>query len=188
MPYMSNRTVLGSRLIISVFLLNYSKVLLSSMFLTSEIERLATGLASVNNSEEITPTFKFDVENHPSIFRFEGCFLDLRQILRRAPEHTEHPKQTLRSTSPQTPPETLSPPGTHTTPPQQLQGNDEFGSPASTLSNLSAKAEHYTHTFANNFLRAALLSLERRLDSSMAWYDDQMGITPMCLYPSPISR
>ena len=48
-----------------------------------EIDRLATGLGSVNKSEEITPTFNFDVDSHQSLIRFEGCFLDLRQILRR---------------------------------------------------------------------------------------------------------
>ena len=183
MPCISKRTLPVSHLIISVFRPSYDKVLSSSTFLILEIDRIATGLASVNNSEEITPTFKFNVESHPSIFRFERCFLDLRQILRRA---SEHPKQKARSASPQTPTETLPPPETHTTPPQQLQGNDVFNSPASTLSNRSAKAEHYTHTFANNFLGATLLSLERHLNNSVAWYDDDMGIIP--LYPLSFVR
>jgi len=177
MPYISRSSVPVFHLIISAFRPRYMKVLLSAIFLMSEIERLATGLERVNHSEEITPTFNFDVDCHPSISRFEGCFLDLRQILSRAPEL---PKQKPRSASPQTPTETPSPPEAHTPPPQQLQGNDIFESPASTLSNLSAKAEHYTQTLANNFLRATFLSLKRRLNSSMAWYDDEMGIMPMC--------
>ena len=141
-----------------------------------EIDRLATGLGSVNNSEEITPTFNFDVDSHQSLIRFEGCFLDLRQILRRA---SEHPKQKSRSSSPHTPTDTLFHPEPQTTPPQQLQGSSKFDSPASTLSNRSAKAEHYTHAFANNFLRATLLSLKRPLNNNMAWYDDDMGTIPL---------
>ena len=111
-----------------------------------EIDRTATGLANVHNSEDYIPTFDFDIESHPAIFRFERCFLDLRQILCRA---SEHPKQKSRSASPQTPAETL-PPETHSTPLQKLHGNDMVDSPASTFFNRSAKAEHYTHIFVNN--------------------------------------
>jgi len=84
-----------------------------------------------------------------------------------------------RSASPQTPVQAAFPPEAHTTPPQQVQRNDQFDSPASTLSNRSAKAEHYTHTFANNFLRATLLSLKRHLNNSMAWYDNETRILPL---------
>ena len=176
MPCISKRILPVSRLVISTFRPSCEKVLLSSIFLIPEIDRIATGLESVNNSEQITPTYKFDVDSHPSIFRFEGSFLDLHQVLRRTPEPG---KQKSLSTSPKTPTETLIPPETQTTPPQPLQRNDKFDSPASTLSNRSAKAEHYTHTFANNFLRATLLSLERRLNNRMVWYDDEMRILPL---------
>ena len=93
--------------------------------------------------------------------------------------------QTSQQTSPPSPSETAVPSATHGTPPQQFQGNQTFHSPASTLSNRPAKAEHYTDTFANSFLRATLYSLQRRLTQDMAWYDDQMCIlTLYFLFPT----
>jgi len=179
---MSKRTVLVSHLKSLPSHPSCKKVPISLIILIPEIDKIAAGLESVNNSEEITPLFEFNVDSHPYIFRFEGCFLDLNQILR---QRSQSVIQNSRPTSPQTPTKAVHPLETQTTPPQKLLGDQSFQSPASTLSNRSAKAEHYTDTFANNFLRATLLSLERRLNNDMAWYDNRMRLLPL-YYLSPL--
>ena len=175
---MSRRTVQVSRLTILPSRPSFRKVLISSIILIPEIDKITAALESVNNSEEITPLFEFNVNSHQSIFRYEWCFLDLNQILR---QRSQSLARNSPPTSPQTPAEAVSPPETETTPPQKL-GDPSFQSPTSTISNRSAKADHYTDTFANNFLRATLLSLEKHLNK-MAWYDDRMRLLPVYVLP-----
>jgi hypothetical protein len=129
--------------------------------------------------------FEFNVDSHPHIFRFERSFLDLNQILR---QRSQALTRNSRPASPHTPIESAPPLEIQMTPPPRHLGNQSFDSPESTISNRSAKAEHYTDTFANNFLGATLLSLEKRLNKDMAWYDNRMRLLPLyCLSPSPLT-
>jgi hypothetical protein len=52
-------------------------------WLILEIEKLSSQLASVNDGNELTPEYKFNVNNCPKLFRFEQSFRDSSLILRR---------------------------------------------------------------------------------------------------------
>lgn len=129
---------------------------------------MANELERVNNSEPITPTFKFKVDRHSLISRFGTCFKDLNQIVRR----NLRPNESIIPSSPiaTTPTQTLFPPNIPLTP--QIQMNSEFTSPASTKSGASEKAEHFSNEFVLDFLKATLESLNDDIES-MAWYGDQ---------------
>jgi hypothetical protein len=135
-----------------------------------EIEKIAAELETVNNSNEITPEFKFNAEDHPTLVRFERCFIDLRQILRRD-------EQKSPWMEPSIPKQMFSPTDTPINSPER--GDQHGSSPASTISHRSAKAEHHTQTFANNTVSAAHLSLERHLTNEIAWFNGKMEALPL---------
>jgi len=168
---------------ISVFPPSYNNVLFHWYFLLIlEIATITTGRwKSQQKSEEITSIFKFDVDSHQAIIRLEASFLDLNQILPRMPvPRINKSHQHLLKTLPK-----YSRLQKHTRRPQRLQGHDDFDSPTSTLSNRSAKAEHYTYTFANAFLGATLPSL-KRLSDGTAWYNDEIHNLSLYFFLSPM--
>ena len=56
-------------------------VLLFLIFLILKIDRIAVEFESVKYLENITFTFKLDVNNHQFILHFEEAFFNLYQIL-----------------------------------------------------------------------------------------------------------
>ena len=136
--------------------------------LSSEINAIAAELGRVNNSEEITSEFKFDVDMHPILVRFESFFISLRNILRHREQVVEKPA---------TPTQIISPVETPINSPER--GTQHQGSPASTISNRSAKHEHHTDAFANDTLKATYNSLKKHLTEEIAWFDNRSEATPM---------
>lgn len=128
----------------------------------------------MSNSNEITPKFEFSVDDYPSLFRFEGCFLDLHLILRCDEGNLGKSPSAESSTLKQS----FSPTDTPVGSPQR-GGDQQHGSPASTISHRSTKAEHHTHSFSNGFLRATVLSLEKRLKQEVAWFNSKMRALPL---------
>jgi hypothetical protein len=51
------------------------------------IDDIASQLEAVNNSNEITVDFKFNVSQYQSISRYDKAFHNLRNILRKTPKH-----------------------------------------------------------------------------------------------------
>jgi len=146
-------------------------------WLILEIEKLSSQLASVNDGNELTPEYKFNVNNCPKLIRFEQSFRDLSLILRRDEQRCT-PVLTSTSTPMFTTPDqqfAIPDAAVFRTPEQDQQvllermsiGKD---SPHSTESNRSAKSEHHSATFANQFFRATYYSLETLLDQK-AWFD-----------------
>ena len=133
--------------------------------------RISSELASVNDGNEITSPYKFDLDNYPKLFRFKQCFHDLSLVLLR-----DQQRPALQSTSTTNSPMFVTPeqqfttpdPAAFSTPKQAKQVLEEHmslveDSPQSTESNHSAKLEHPTASFANGFLRATYLSLAKHL-------------------------
>jgi len=101
------------------------------------------------------------------LVRFESSFISLRNILRRRNQATEEPS---------TPTQIASPLETPINSPER--GAQHQGSPASTISNRSAKHEQYTDAFGNFTLNAAYNSLEKKLTREVAWFDSRSEATP----------
>jgi hypothetical protein len=134
--------------------------------LSSEIQAIAAELEKVNNSKEITSEFDFDADDHPKLVHFTPSFISLRNVLRRREKVKE----------PSTPPEILSPIDTPVNSPERE--GEQRDSPASTISNLSAKHEHPTDAFANDTLKAAYISLKKRLTREVVWFSGDSQAAP----------
>lgn len=105
---------------------------------------------------------------HPILVRFESFFISLRNILR-------HREQVFIESS--TPTQIISPVETPINSPER--GTQHQGSPASTISNRSAKHEHHTDAFGNDTLKAVYNSLKKQLAREVAWFDSRSEATPM---------
>lgn len=136
--------------------------------LSSEIQAIAAELEKVNNSEEITAEFDFDADDHPKLVDFKSSFNSLRNVLSRREKVTSETS---------TPPQIHSSIGTPVNSPER--GAEQQGSPASTISNLSAKREHPTDAFANHTLEAAYHSLKKRLTQQVAWFKRESRAAPV---------
>jgi hypothetical protein len=135
--------------------------------LSSEIQAIAAELEKVNNSKEITSEFDFDADDHPILSRFESSFNSLRNVLSRRAKVTSETS---------TPPQIHSPTDTPINSPER--DDEQRDSPASTISNLSAKHEHPTDAFANFTVNAAYNSLKKRLTREVAWFKSESRATP----------
>ena len=120
----------------------------------------------MNNSEEITSEFDFDVDEHRILFRFESFFNSLRNVLHHEPVPGV----------PSTPTRIFPHRDTPVHSPER--GAQQQGSPASTISNRSAKLEHHTDAFANHTVSAAHNSLKKRLTREVAWFDRTSEAAP----------
>jgi hypothetical protein len=109
----------------------------------------------INDSKEITSTFKFKVSQHPSMVQFKKFYMDFSQVLRK----------NLPLSPPTMTSQTVTPPLQTTIPP------DPQYSSSSTTSTTSrdSKAEHYTQAAANDFLYSTVASIEDPLEK-FAWY------------------
>jgi hypothetical protein len=123
--------------------------------------------------------YRFRKDNKSTLFPFQSSFHDLSLILTRDEE-----RRTRVSTSTSTPMFT-TPDQQYTVPDSALFRTPEQDqkvllermsvvedSPHSTESNRSAKREHHTASFANQFLRATYFSLEEHLEQK-AWFKDK---------------
>ena len=96
-----------------------------------------------------------------------SSFTSLHNILRRREQVSEEPS---------TPTQIISPIETPINSPER--GTQYIGSPASTISNRSAKHEHYTDAFGNYTLNATYNSLKKHLTREVAWFDRRSEATP----------
>ena len=108
------------------------------------------------------------MEDHSLLIRFERSFTDLQLILRRNGRVIVEPS---------TPTQILKPADTPISSPGRVDPQE--GSPASTISKLSAKAEHHTHAYANSTVSAAHHSLVKHL-TKLAWFKAPMKALPLC--------
>jgi len=129
-----------------------------------DIERIATELEKVNDGKEITTAYEFDYQQNLLLSQFHASFHDLSLILAR-----DEQRRTPLSTSANTP---LFTTPQFTTPTQQVLTEHTVmqDSPHSTESNRSAKLEHHTASFANQFLKATYFSLQTHL-TQQAWFN-----------------
>ena len=138
-----------------------------------EIDRIAEELEKVNGSDRITPEFEFDESSHPRLLRFEPFYQKLRVIISRNPAPTYRPGETSQTTPPT---QTTSPssPNVQTTPPPSTNVVDpQFSSTSYATASSAAEStdEHFTQSFANDFVDASYRLLLKSL-ISVAWYRD----------------
>jgi len=137
-----------------------------------DIDTLVNAMLSVNNSECITPEFRFTASSHPSLIRFEPFYGQLRLVLSRdAP-----PEQIRRETSPgSTPPPQLASPPSATDPstpppsPNPVDPQYSSGSIATASSGVESKEESVTDAFTNAFLSGCHFSLQDSL-CRVSWF------------------
>ena len=127
----------------------------------------------MNGSGRITPEFEFDDSSHPRLLRFEPFYQKLRVIISRNPSSASHPGETSETTPPI---QTTSPstPTVHTTPPTSTNVVDpQFSSTSYATASSAAEStdEHFTQSFANDFVDASYRSLLKSLNL-IAWYRD----------------
>jgi len=124
----------------------------------------------VNDGNEITTAYDFSINTSPQLIRFELPFHDLSLILARD-EQRRTPLSTSANTPMFTTPDQQFTTPQFTTPTQQVFTEHIFmqDSPHSTESNRSAKLEHHTASFANQFLKATYFSLQTHL-TQQAWF------------------
>ena len=138
-----------------------------------EIDTIAEELETVNGSDRITPAFKFDDSAHPRLLRFEPFYQKLRVIISRNPSLTDRRGQPLDTTPPTQTTSPLAPTFPTTPPPSSNVVDPKFSSTSNATASSAAEStdEHFTQSFANDFVDASYRSLLKSL-SSIAWYRD----------------
>jgi hypothetical protein len=120
------------------------------------VDAIAEKLGNVNNSNRITPDFKFQISDHPSLVRYERFYDHFTQVMLK--EQRADP--TLTSTRQTTPT------GQNTVP-----LNPQYSSSTESTSSRESKPEHHTQAAAGDFLWAALKTVEHMLQN-FSWYQD----------------
>jgi len=124
----------------------------------------------VNGSERVIPEFEFDDSLHPGLLRFEPFYQKLRVIISRKPSSVYRPRETSETT----PPTQTTTPTVQTTLPLSMNVVDpQFSSTSHATASSAAEStdEHFTQSFANDFVDASYRSLLKSLNS-IAWYRD----------------
>jgi hypothetical protein len=128
--------------------------------------------SSINNSHRITPEFNFDATSHPLLSRFDQFYEQLSLILTCDSSPNQGRKKPPLNPSSRTqivlPSSTVAP----TTPPQSTNAiNPQYssGSSASASSQAEEKDEHYTQSFATEFVYESYKLLLKWLQP-IAWY------------------
>jgi len=139
-----------------------------------DIDVLVNAMLSVNNSERITPEFRFTASSHPRLILFQGFYQQLSLVLAR----DRSPNQTRRETPlVSTPPrQVASPPpaADPSTPPLSANPVDpqySSGSIATVSSGAESKDESITDAFTNGFVSACHFSLQDSL-FPVSWFRD----------------
>jgi hypothetical protein len=134
-----------------------------------DIDIIANELEKVNDSNEITVDFEFDILEHPSISLFDAAFDTLEGILRKTPEHFS-----LEATFPDAlrtpPPQTTTPASPHQTPPAYVVNPTNPPLSTSTASSSESQHETNTHIYAYLFLWASIRLLKQSLQK-FSWFD-----------------
>jgi hypothetical protein len=109
----------------------------------------------INDSNEITSSFKFKVSHHPLIYRFEKFYDDFSEVLRK----------NLPLNAPRAVSQTITPPLQSTVPP-----DPQYSSSSTTsTSSKESKPEHHARDAAYSYLWATVKSMGDQLEK-FTWY------------------
>lgn len=137
-----------------------------------EIDSLADAISRVNNSDRLTPEFKFAAPAGHPLVHFKRFYEQLGLNLSRKSSPKQRPQEAPVDTTPPTQITLPFPMAPFTTPPSSDNPIDpqySSGSAATASSGAESKDEFYTDSCANAFVAGSLYSLDTWLQQ-VAWY------------------
>ena len=177
MPCISKRILPVSRLVISTFRPSCEKVLLSSIFLIPEIDRIATGLESVTIPRRLLQRINLmSTVILPSSVSKDPFLICIKSYAeRRNPANKSHCQHHLKRLLKPSSLQKRRPP--HLNLYKGMINLIRLHQPSPIdRQRLSITLTHLQTIFS---VPLTLLSLERRLNNRMVWYDDEMRILPL---------